>query len=90
MPTKVRDAVKALDSGASKEDMRSVFEMLISVQGEEAESSINTFIERLKKDGAEVFANVDELSSGEKERLVRAAKVLDEYNHGDASIYASL
>lgn len=93
LPEGVQKVVEKYISAKSpnKEDLRDVFEQFISMEGDDVSKVVNAFVERVKKDGTSAFdAAGQEITKEDKEHLVEATKVLDEYNHGDGAIFASL
>lgn len=93
LPTDVRRVVEKYIGAVqpNKEDLRDVFEQFISMEGDDVSQVVNNFVERVKKDGVKAFDGVGgDISQKDKEHMVEATKVLDEYNHGDGAIFASL
>ena len=72
-------------------NLRGVFEEFISMDGPEVKKAVETFCDRVKRDGADGFRGIsDEVTGDDKARLAEAVTILDKYNRGDGSIFASL
>lgn len=72
------------------EKLRNVFEAFISMEGDQVSSAVDTFVERVRKEGQEAFGIKGEIEQDDKARLVEATKLLDEYYPGDGSMFTSL
>lgn len=99
LPVSVVDAVDAFiaaphGSGSTDSpdwsNLRDVFEGFISMEGEQVEHAVNSFVERVEKDGPDAFGKKGEIEQDDKARLVEATRILNRYNRGDGSIFTSL
>jgi len=71
-------------------NLRGVFEEFISMSGPMVEKAVNAFCDRVKRDGADALRDVSEVTQDDKARIAEATGILDQYNRGDGSIFASL
>lgn len=60
------------------------------MKGKEVETAVKAFTARVQKEGVEVFKGLSKIGKEDKERLVEATGVLEEYNPGDGSILVAL
>lgn len=92
------EAVKAVIGGkreedgedASNERVKRAWRAILECDGPEAKKAVEAFTDRVSKNGSDSFSRISEIESAEADNLVEAIKVLDEYNRGDAAIFASM
>lgn len=91
LPRNVRESSQQLVQD-QKDDtkLRSTFEAYLAMEGKEVEDAVKQFCRRVKQDGVKAFEKCSDVTSEDRERLVEATGVLDEYNPGDGSIFVSL
>ena len=70
--------------------LRSGFEAFLAMEGDEVKTAVNKFCKRVKTDGVKAFDECSDISQEDRERLVEATGILDEFNSGDGSIFVSL
>lgn len=91
LPSNVQEASKELIEDQKDESkLRSTFESYLAMEGDEVEIAVKDFCARVSQNGVKAFDKCTELSTEDKERLVEAASILEEYNPGDGSIFVSL
>ncbi|ORX37362.1 putative mannose-6-phosphateisomerase [Kockovaella imperatae] len=75
--------------GSSNSAIKDAWQAILNLFGQDKYSKVvNGFTKRVKSEGPSAFK--DAVSSNGAEDLAHACKILDEYNHGDVSIFATL
>jgi isopropylmalate/homocitrate/citramalate synthase len=85
-----RATAELIEDEEDETKLRSAFEAYLTMEGKEVESAVKEFCQRVKSQGVEAFGSCTDVSSEDRERLVEATGILDEYNPGDGSIFVSL
>jgi hypothetical protein len=91
LPQNVQQATSDLIEDHNDETkLRSGFEAYLAMEGNEVETAVKKFCQRVKTEGVKAFEQCSDVSQEDKQRLVEATGILDEYNSGDGSIFVSL
>jgi hypothetical protein len=93
LPQKVQDSVQAFTSSGddekAQESLRACWRAFVEMEGDEVKDAVKAYTRRVGNEGVQAFDGVS-IVKEDKENLVDALKVLDEFNGGDGSILASM